>query len=141
MKHNLKYFALLVGIHTAVFVLWIFFADWLMAFFPPRITEERIGWASLALQYFAAFGTAYLFFRAWRKKCSPYVLPLSFLSLPIIFIHAGTLLAMLFGSLIPLSRGKMGAYWLFADIIFFCLPMALLTLISSIIVKKRRASS
>jgi len=124
-RKNLKYFALLVAIHTAVFAIYavamvLLGAEWI----------ESI--AILLSRYATAIGLACLVYIPWRKKCSPFVLPLSFLPLPVIFVLLLASVRLFYD--VPSDPEGWEIIATF-DTIFFVGPCAVLTLVSSIIVK------
>jgi len=121
IRTNLKYFGLLVAIHTAVFAVYV------VAISLLDVDDTTI---LLLTRYAAAIGLACLVYIVWRKKCSPFVLPLSFLPLSVIsfLLLAGARL--IFD--IPADPEGWEIIAVF-DTLFFSWPCAVLTLISSII--------
>jgi hypothetical protein len=131
LKHfalNVKYFALLVAIHTAVFVICVVLM--------MRLESVWFAFAMFLPRYAAAVGTAYLVYRVWRQKCSPFVLPLSLLPLPVVcyLILAGARLVFY----IP-SDPEGWEIIALLDTVFFSWPCAVLSLGLSIIAQAKKS--
>jgi len=128
--NNIKYFALLVAMHAAVIAICM-----------AVMILQNINWYAdlnktiFQVRYATAMGSAFLVYGLWRSKCSPFVLPLSFLPLPFLVLFLLKAAGLFFdeGSGVFFS-----AFDAIIDALFFCIPCAVLTLISSIIAKEMK---